>query len=152
MSWLSSSTALSTNLRKTAWLDFFAGGDDLDNGHKPVATHVSHRDDVLLATIELQVGLAGQSSFRSGDDHAPVIETRSVAERYLLLLVMIARRSGLERQNIRPKMRGVLLGQRVMVWGKNPAIEQPLDLLDPGVMEVVEDAGINPRPVVSRHG
>ena len=48
-------------------------------------------------------------------------------------------------------MRGVLLGHRVMVWGKNPAIEQPLDLLDPGVMEIVKDASVDTRPVVNWH-
>jgi hypothetical protein len=57
----------------------------------------------------------------------------------------------LESQNIGPKLRGMLLRQRVMVWGNNSAIEQPLDLLDPGVMEVVEDAGVDTGPVVNWH-
>src|SRR5271157_582666 len=38
-----------------------------------------------------------------------------------------------------------------MVWGKNPAVEQPLDLLDPGMMEVVKYASVDTRPVVDGH-
>src|SRR5271157_6494123 len=38
-----------------------------------------------------------------------------------------------------------------MVRGKNPAVEQPLDLLDPGMMEVVKYASVDTRPVVDGH-
>jgi hypothetical protein len=48
-------------------------------------------------------------------------------------------------------MRCVLLGQRVMVWGKNPAVEQPLELLDSRVMEIVDNASIDTGPIVNWH-
>jgi hypothetical protein len=48
-------------------------------------------------------------------------------------------------------MRCVLLGHRVMVWRKNPAVEQSLELLDPRVMEIIEDASIDTGPIVNWH-
>ena len=48
-------------------------------------------------------------------------------------------------------MGSVLFGQGVVVRRKNPAVEQALDLLDPGMAEIVEDAGVDTRPVVNRH-
>ena len=74
-----------------------------------------------------------------------------MVERFLLVLVLIAERLDWRVRTSGPKMRSVLLGHRVVVRGKNSAIEQPLDLLDPGVMEIVKDASVDAGPIVNGH-
>jgi hypothetical protein len=86
---------LSTNLRKAAWLDLLPGETDLDDRHEPVAADVAHCDDILLATIKLEISLAGKASFGSGNDDATVVGRGPVAARVLVVLVQIVSRSGL---------------------------------------------------------
>ncbi len=49
------------------------GRDDFDDGHQPVAIHLPHGHDVLLATIELQVGLTDEAGFWLGNNHKPIL-------------------------------------------------------------------------------
>jgi hypothetical protein len=54
-------------------------------------------------------------------------------------------------EDVRTEPAGHLLGRGVEVAGQHAAVECPVDLGDPVVVEVVEVAGRHRRPVVHRH-
>ena len=60
-------------------------------------------------------------------------------------------RAGVQRQNVRDILSGVLFAQRVIVRRQQPAIEGAAEFRDPGVMKVVENAGLNPCPIMHWH-
>ena len=45
-----------------------------------------------------------------------------------------------------------LLGQSVIIRRKNALIQGFTNFSNPGVMEIVKDACLNPRPIMNRHG
>ena len=47
---------------------------------------------------------------------------------------------------------GVLLGQSVVAVREKPFVQRFLEMNDPGRMKVVENPGINPRPIMHWHG
>ena len=49
------------------------GRDDFDDGYQPEAVQLPHGHDVLLATIELQVGLTEEAGFWLGNNHKPIL-------------------------------------------------------------------------------
>src|SRR5262249_17397881 len=58
----------------------------------------------------------------------------------------------LQRQHVRPEAACDLLCQRVVLGPLQAAIEGSFVLLDPRMVEVVEDARIDACPIVNRHG
>ena len=58
----------------------------------------------------------------------------------------------MQRQQVRDRAAGVLLGEGVEAFRQQAAVEDLLKLRDPGDMKRMEDAGFNAPPVMHGHG
>ena len=106
------------------WLDLFPGETISTMATSRSSADVANGHDILLATIELQVGLTGEVSFRSGQDDAACSDSTRCPIGSPFPRSSSLGYTGLQRQHIGPEMRRVLLGHRVMIRGKHAAVEQ----------------------------
>lgn len=117
---------------------------DLDGGDQFVAADVPDRHRLGLRHVGAHVGLPPDPGAGGGG-------RQQVAVGVFRLIHPVAGR-GLEGENVRPELAGDLPGEGVVV-GRPPAgVECPADATDPLVAEVVEDARLDPGPVVDRLG
>src|SRR5262249_33951163 len=65
---------------------------------------------------------------------------------------VVMRLRGLERQHVRSKSSGLLLGEGIILVREQPRVQGVSNRGDPAMMKVVKNACFNPSPIMHRHG
>ena len=126
-----------------------AGGHDLNHRDDSITAGVSHDDGTFLATVERRFGLDDHAGSRPRLQRGRRAAVGPLRQHARFLVRLIA--AHLKGENIRAKPAGNLLGQRVIIGGKQPPIQGPGNLGNPFVMKRMKDSGRDSRPIVHRH-